>query len=417
MHKFLKIILVLTVSIGVAAVLLQIDDDLTPETQHLLDLGSPGEGNDGYYYLMGIGAPAGEDPLEYGRVSATLLQQQAEAIWLDPERGGILDSDEILEKPEYDMICNFARTLDDADCLTHMFASPMEVDFLLTTYPEILKRYRAYLQLQTYDSPRTYLQSAMPPVAYIRHGSKLSILESISLSRQGRQNEALDQLLSEIKLLRVQMVIQDCDICRVLPQLMLFSMLDTAYILAREQNRTIELPLMTDEEKSMDIWISTLYVEGLEYYPLLLSIQQEALPTNPPEWLTHILYKPNMTMNMQSIDYLDAIKASELPPAEFALAYEDYRHSNFDRSLIRNYFGSLMFYNRPNFQSRLLRSHELSAKLMLFNALINVDNVEEAALNMPDPFYPDTKNVYLTDGGKYRVFCRSGLNSVQGRQN
>jgi hypothetical protein len=184
MKKWQKVLLGSVLVLGAGAWLWWQDEPLNPQARAWLDEPAPTDST-AYYQLLGLDAPAGQDPQTVGRQLVQAHRQwRAEHSLSDPMPAAAADR---IELPGTEL-CG----LDEAGCLEQLREDRAALAELLVRHGELLRRYEQLLALDDY---RTLSQPSMDePLANfttLDRANRLRGAQALALALDGRGNEAL----------------------------------------------------------------------------------------------------------------------------------------------------------------------------------------------------------------------------------
>lgn len=411
----MKTVLGILAGIGILALLavlwLQTDDELNPQAKALLErVAIEGESR-AYRYLMGIFADEGEDPGKVGaRLVADIRNAQERDAPLSIEGLDYLHYPEHrkLALPEGPRFCRWA----DAGCVEQVFAAPATLQQTLETHAVLLQRYQQFL---TFDDYATLTIPAadepFPPFRYLQTGGRLLLLKAISLSQQGKREQAMGLLSGHINDVRRQLEQQDMLVGKVLFVSLLSETLDVASVLSREAGCiTSEVAALSASERSLDkalardLWGFHATFQNLDGDGSFFHVGAET-----PEWWVRLLFKPVMTTNGLWPWYQYTLAQSSMSASEFADSLSQESPPSLETSLLRNYAGrALLSVSAPDYQEFIAVLHDLEAKRVLFNAFNGCQTVSPEVVQ--NPYYHEPNPAFRAgpEGEENIALCFSG---------
>ena len=195
MRKSFKVLSGVFAFVFVSALLLQIDDDLLPEAQALIDKAQLPEESEAYFYLMGVGVAEGLSPEIAGRetFSAYVLAEKKYLEDRKPDqlpRSFIEDS---LPLPKGELTCD----LEEKDCVDLLFAETTNLGEFLQSHLTLIERYEAFNKIDdfaTLTRPSAY--DPLPPFNYIVRANGLVNLASINQLKISNSERAMNLMMS-----------------------------------------------------------------------------------------------------------------------------------------------------------------------------------------------------------------------------
>jgi hypothetical protein len=322
MKRFLKaaavafLVLIVLPLAGVLAVN-AFDENLTPQAASYAEPRSPvvpGDEN-GYYAVLGLGAPDGADPVKYAR--AWLDESRAAARANRPEQQ---PADKRAKRP---VLCDAGQT----SCLAAAKANPDEVKTQLEAYQEDLARYETLIGYKRYEEVLDFplrVSTHFPPFGAVTGAHRAYVLRAALAAERGDLEAAIAAMERDIAFQRAMM-----SGARTLLGKMVASAgywRDLAFVSDLMQSRTAEvrphLPRLREMLKSPDFPTAGMgaIVESEFAFskPLLknpaAAPQDDGSAASPVEQLAlRFLYKPNATLN-RAAEHLSAVAAAmDLP--------------------------------------------------------------------------------------------------------
>ncbi|MFL0801010.1 MAG: hypothetical protein K6L80_11205 [Agarilytica sp.] len=384
---------------------LNIDDDIDPKVSAFVSSqdGQPDE-NEGYFYLMGISAPADKDPEVVGRQYyekvSDITQIELFHSYADIKR-------EELPLSESDLFCNFLTP----GCFEKVFHATEDLRAIIDDYALLQKRWQHYVSIddfKTITSPTIFEQ--FPPYKYITRVNRVLIMSSISDWRESRPAVALEKMENNIRHLRRQLVLQDNLIGKLTIAQLIAEHLDVLFLLVRK-NEGLQPPKMTsltNDEKSLKKAIVREFAMAIETFRAVgnhpeLWREEKSLPS----WMGKYIFKPNMSINAVFPIYRRAAEYAELAPIAFTKAMLTGPDIELKSSLIRNFFGTeLIQVARVDLLKYIGEFNDLNAKIILFNTLINREITEDIVQSVYSPYYATNRTAAYSENGE-RI-CVSG---------
>lgn len=386
---------------------LQIDDDLEPAVKGMLDK-AQARGNGGaYYYLMGLDAAAGEDPVKVGKmVYASILQGEEEYLNNGEEFDYQKYPDELrLPLPDSRYFCSGW----DAGCIESLFQDSSDLDEIIDNHAVLIERYREFNLFNEFSTlSRPSLFEPFPAYQYIRRANRLMVLHGIREAKKSNTGGAISLLLDNISNLRKQLAHADTLVGKLVFLLQISENLDVIALIAREEehDHSMEIQPLSSEEKNFDVVIAREF--GMAYDT------SRSLDRNPefftdggfvPGWLIRLFFKPNMTTNAIFPVYYQTIEYSTMSHMQFASEAVQGDRAKIRESLLRNPAG--VYINRtgmPDYKKYVARFFDLDAKILLFNAAMDHSNIKLILESETSPYYGAESLAYLTDDHKRICF-------------
>ena len=361
MKKIIASFAVLTVLAVMAG---QIDDDLSDTALNLIDSVDYEVVSESYFYLTGIVAAKGDDPIKAGR--DILASQSDNGIETKKDVGGYPSSKRIA-LPTGKAFCK----INNDGCLEYLFSSDIDYEDLIKNHKLLVDRSIIFLDYREFNTAaKPGLDSPPPPYPYLIAAERIKTVEAISHYKKGSPLKAVDQLSSELSSLRSSMALQDNLIGRLVFLSMISEILDVMSIVISDSDIESEfIPPLTQEEKSLskasarEFAMSYHLFEELDRNPEFFE-----MGGNLPGWVTRLFYKPNMTINAVAPFYEMIDRLATLDPDAFVEQAESPESLALPERKIRNYSGSVLAYiSVPDVYSLAGRVHEVDIKIDLFN--------------------------------------------------
>ncbi|HEV8096810.1 MAG TPA: hypothetical protein VGP71_13845 [Burkholderiales bacterium] len=306
------IVLPLAVLLGVNA----FDENLTPQAASYGEPRSsavPGAEN-GYYALLGLGAPDGADAILYAR--AWIDEARAAARANRPEKR---PADKRAKRP---IVCDAAQT----SCLAAAKAKPDDVKTQLEASQEDLARYETLIGCKRYEEVLDFplrVSTSFPPYGPVTGAHRAYVLRAALAAERGNVDSAIAAMERDIAFQRVMMTGARTLLGKIVASAAYWR--DLAFASDLMQSRTAEvrphLPRLREMLKSPDFPAAGMgaIVESEFAYskPLLRNpaAQQDdgSTPSAVEKLAVRFLYKPNATLN-RAAEHLSAVAAAmDLP--------------------------------------------------------------------------------------------------------
>ena len=402
----LKLMCSLLLLIVLGVLLLQLDDELVPGAQALLDKVSVREGSDAYVYLLGMGAAPGEDPRAAGQAQLKAIrnwQRSYRNNRRQPGAGPILER--TLPLPDGALFCN--RREDG--CITSLLKLESEnataqIHGLLSEHHLLMERYAEFMQLSDYSTQTiSSLQEPIPEFSYLVKANRLMLLKALALSAEGQLKPALDLLSGHLVGLRIQLANQDNLIGMMVFIFQISDLLDIYYGLAAQDTSDADLRIdqLSKEEKAFEQRIAREFamtadmVAGLDRNPDIWAVEGMS-EGYAPGWSVRAVFKPNMSLNTIFPLYEQAIQYSLLSASEFAQKMEHKDVPEWLVSRFRNPLGSrLLTMSVPEFLSYVGVMFDLDVKITLLNVAVEArrnavhsgQGLRDRLSQLPNPYY------------------------------
>ena len=360
----------------------QIDDGLRDEALVFVDKLEKKRESESYTYLIGIYASENDDPANVG---LHLLGEYRKAELDEAYTIAEYPESNVLPLPGGELFCS---TWEE-NCLETIFSTDFNINALRKENHILLKRTEIFHKFNEYQTlTKPLINERIPPYHYIVVAERINLLTAISQYKSGNSEYAINSLQTQLKYLRRMMALQDNLIGKLIYLAKLSEIVDTASIILSDDKNQIRadmIPALTPAEKDFDMVATREF--GLSYYSLMnLDKHLELLEIsgNFPDWASRTFFKPNMTINALTPIYLRFNRLSKMTPAEFAVEVEHEVNIDITTSRIRNYAGSVVIEDLPNFDQYVVRFMDFDAKLALFNHMFHLRGDTGEAEN---PYY------------------------------
>ena len=396
-YKFLFGFILVVVAL---CLVLQVDDDLSPEALQIVekvDWQSPSES---YLYYLGLDAELGADPTDVGKdILAEIRELEADYPVMTNLAGALnLRERETMQLGSYAGFCDARH---DGGCFSRMFE---ESDIPLTS-PKMVEarmRYNHFLSLGDYRTlSKPHFLAPFGSFSMLVRANRLLSLESVALAKSGRPELASENLYQVLALQRSWMSQTDTLISRMVSYVLINETIQILSLIQRQFNVAgQEIEPLSPEELSLE---AALYYEFLF---VRSSVRMQHLDIGSrawPRWALQMVFKPNMTMNDMLPVYLQAIEISKLERPKFdAQASSVVSHSWF-----RNFMGSMVNkVGTPDFHPYIARGFDLNVKIALFNGLIDTEVSSEVLGGIENPYYERKFDAELSEDEK--TVCMDG---------
>ncbi len=379
------VIVVIIISLLLAAGL-NIDDGIDPAVSELVSsLGDSAEESEGYFYLMGISAPEDKVPGVVGRQHyekvSDITQKEQFTDYTDIEG-------DVLTLLESDLFCN----LLSHGCFEEIFHSEENLQALIDDHKVLLGRWERYVELndfETITSPSLF--EVFPPYRYVTRANRVLIMESIKDLKENRTTVARDRVLTNIRHLRRQLVLQDNLIGKLTITQLISEHLDVLFLIVKssEGDQRLNIEPLTNTEKSLrkaivrEFAMAIETFRGIGNHPELWK-EEKSLPS----WMGQYIFKPNMSINAVFPIYQQAAEYAELTPIAFEKAMSTGPDIELKSSLIRNFVGTeFIQIARVNLDNYIGELNDLSVKIALFNSLVDQEITGDLLRVVHSPYY------------------------------
>ena len=394
--------------------LLQRDDELLPDAQSLIDNVQIPEESQAYFYLMGIDAAPDMEPIDVGRKKYELYVQ-AENKFLDD--GNIEDHldtlkliysplESSLPDPKEPLWCD----LEEKSCAELLFDRSNNLDELLQNNSVLLKRYEVFSQLDDYATlTRPSHFDLMPPFGNIVNANRLKILAGIQAAKSSDRGFAMRILVENIANLRHHLAQQDTLIGKMVFLNLISENIDYAYLVSDYLG--IKNLFQISPLNGLEMNYKQVFSREFSILTNSITTEAQALASdqfivNKPAWLSRLMIKPNMTTNTLLPIYLEGIHNATLSHVEFAKKLNSKQGPEIRKSWIRNPAGTFLNQTITHdvFNNYIVRSFDLGAKILLFNASMKIEEATTLAGSLPNPYFEDDQTAYLSDDKRHLCF-------------
>ena len=417
----MKYFIIAIVALGIVVGLLQIDDrlDTTAQQWAALSNANVGQDSEAYYFLMGIDAVEGAEPIAIGRSRVVLFRDAETRSKGDPEdfSESSYPPKDRLDLPEGDVYCHNS----ESGCINRLRNNSAKLADELKQHRTLVNRYKKLFSYHDYKSliPPSVTE-IIADFQYLTKANKLSQFSVLQAIAAGNQETAASVLSNDINTLKKQLELADSLIYKMVIVAMLADDIDLLVDMYNQGalKQAVAIAPLTQDQRS-------LYKPMIREFGMMVNTYRD-LDKNPEffakgghaiPWLVRALFKPNMSINDAFPPYFRIYELSLKPAEEFEQAVksnpnpEEYKR---DGISIRNLIGSVL--NNvagPDLKKYLARLHDLDCKIKLLNirTLISKDQkVSEetfAKLNadLANPYFPQQKPYIDKDSQK---LCYSG---------
>lgn len=196
MKKWQKILLGTVLVLGAGAWLWWQDEALNPQAQAWLEPPAESADSAAYFQLLGLDAPAGQEPQAVGRQLLQAHRQWRAQHDLSEPMAAI--ASERIELPGAQLCM-----LSEGDCVQRLREDRAVLAELLVRHGELLRRYETLLALQDYRSlSQPSMDEPLANFTTLDRANRLRAAQALALALDGRGDEALAALQQDVRLLR-----------------------------------------------------------------------------------------------------------------------------------------------------------------------------------------------------------------------
>ena len=330
MSKLKKFFAVTVILILVIVLLLQVDDELSPEATSMLENIEWQKSNDAYIYLLGIGAALGEDPNVEGRLVLAQIRK-AEESYAQPSSNdwGHYKQRPTIDLPEHDSFCS----VKEVDCIASLFIQS-DIDLNDPLMIEVKHRHETFLKLGGFTTmTQPHLYEPFAHFELLVKGNRLVSLSAIERAKKCCPEDAMNQLYAHLELLKKHIKETDTLIGQMIAYVLLNETIDVLSLLIEKYDLTGHpIALLTSEELSLDRVMDRELAFGSSI--LQPNVFEESYKPLP-KWMIKTVFKRNMVTNASAAYYLSVKKISMLPQVNFIDALEGQGNDKFEVSDVR----------------------------------------------------------------------------------
>jgi len=415
MSKIKKVFVVLILVLFVAVLLLQIDDELSPDAALMLDSIEWQEANDAYLYLLGMGAGLGEAPLVEG--SLVLEQIRKREVNYDSslpyDEWEVYDERPVLKLPDYDSFCSYR----EPDCIASLFVES-DIDLAQPLMVEFRKRYQTFLKLPGFTTmSRPHVFESFANFSLLIKTNRLMSLDAIEKASQCCPEEAMNELYELIELQKKHVAETDTLIGRMVAYVLLNETIDVLSLVIEKFDLSGRpISLLSNRELDLRRVINREFAFAFSSFDSPNFYQENRYT---PEWAIKVVFKKNISVNTLLPDYKEAKRLSLLSQENFAREFAEGGRANVGRtqvgranvgvmSWVRNLVGSYLYVSvgQPSLSSYIGRGFDLNSKITLFNGLLGESLNSRVLKGVVNPYYPDEYDASYK-GDTHRV-CLGG---------
>lgn len=389
-----KIILAgLAICIIALVLVLQRDDELSPQASLMLDTVDWQTHTDSYLYLLGIDAQVGAKPLEVGKE----IVKEIRAIEATYDRAeSFEDIPKLAERsqlklPDYAAFCS----LEEAGCATTLMTKsdvPLESDAMRT----LRLRYLAFMSMGDFRSMnRPHILETFPSFSHLVKGNRLESLDAIELARSGSVAQAIQRLDKLIAQEIVYLRESDSLIARMIAIALLNESLEVLSLIVQQYHVEEEpIELLSAYQLSLNEVMNREFAFATSSLQLIFVGEPYSYL---PEWMIRLVLKPNLTVNSVVPVYTNAKRMSELSMYDFARLDSEQRRVEIKKSWLRNPVGTqLNEVSRIDVRSYIARGFDMNAKISLLNSLLRGQEIMQAR----NPYYQEELPPVRSDGNR-----------------
>lgn len=355
------------VGLGVLAWSWLQDEPLDTRAQAWLEPPAESAESAAYFQLLGLDAPAGQEPQAVGRQRVQAHRQWRTQHDLSEPMAAV--ASERIELPGAELCM-----LGEGDCVQRLREERAVLAELLVRHGELLRRYETLLALQDYRSlSQPSMDEPLANFTTLDRANRLRAAQALALALDGRGDEALALLQQDVRLLRGWLARADQLILKMILVRQLGKDLDAIAALHRAGlvPSPAAQPALSAAERSLESAMQREFALVGIGLLTLVGNPQLAAEVQVSRWKLHLMYKPHMTVNDMFPDYQRVAAHSRLDTAAFVRTLTSPpRRAPSLWSRVRNPVGTILgSVAMPDFSKYLARLHDLDAKLALFNAL------------------------------------------------
>ncbi|GMG87826.1 hypothetical protein [Biformimicrobium ophioploci] len=406
MKKFLIALGVLVALVG----FLQVDDELDPGAQALLQQAQPQRESRAYLYLLGMDAPVGEDPEALGRERLAKIRE-AEARF---EKAGQYELEPWntsgqLPMPQLPRVCD----IGSSKCLwKEEYLSPaLEAD--ISDNRLLLERYRAYVAFDDYRlMSRANPSAPLPSFAYLSYGSRLQVAEAISAIRSNELQMGSELLAAAYKELHEQLRQSDSLIHGMVMLALIGEVVDAVALISQEYPgfQMDALPELSEGDVPVSKWLGH-ELAHVESFGTLLKHHSEKISSTDwelPSWINFALIKPNMLLNQHFEVMKGLISDYESGDLDFKPGARRYWEPSM-MDWVRNLGGVALSADMPEeaLLEYVARSFDVRTKVSMANALLGSSDKKISRLIVKNSYTsePESPEAFAENSNWY---CLSG---------
>lgn len=397
------------VSVGIIFIIivgvigLQFDDELHPDAARWIQESNSQKDSEAYFFLMGIYSAKDVSPVDVGESIYSSIRDGEEKYILEKVPFDYTDypNEDKIELPQGKLFC---RSWEKG-CLKAIFEDATEARRTLESHSILLNRYYEFINLHGYKAmTKPMITEPLPPFNYLSVAHRLSSLNEIIRSHDGRPVESIRNLYLNFAKLRGVLQQQDTIVGKMVVLMMLSETLDIISILAGKYKvSSIEkiAHITKDErdlERSMAREVGMAYdtFRYLDRNPELWKIGGGAFG-----WVARMAFKPNMTLNAAYPDYKRISVASQLSQIEFSNFIKNGAENISADESLRNYAGvKLNNIARPSMIEYVARFFDINCKIEQINSLVTNAGGTDKFIDAINPYGKPYSSVVNNKGGR-----------------
>jgi len=353
--------------------LYSIDDNLDPKIQKIVEQVNHLKANEAYFYLMGIDTAADQDPMVVGKNiferGKKITDEIDDNFTVNLERFEQFDKKRkklVLPQLEADILCR-----EENPCFKKILADTEKYKQKIQQHQILVQRYQKFLTFDQYQQPNESNFSLFSPsYRFFTIPNKIIILNAIIQASEKQPQQAINNLLNNIKGLRKKLWQTDDYIGKFILSSLIAQNLDTLSLIAYKNHLQLkeELKPLSKKEKDLEIVFAR---ELAALYNNSKIMKQNASFYDFP-WL----FKPNMSINKLYLFHNQLLEKNKLAPKDFAKLINQKENKKLTDviktawSYFRNPEGEIF---RPSIKSYyfeyIASLFELDAKIILFNQI------------------------------------------------
>ncbi len=364
---------------------MSMDDDLSDQSKSYLNLiqSRIEQGSEAFFFLYGISALEGEDPIIKGKA---LLAEPQE---LKNKASSSTNDSQTLSKPmeSNELYCRFWED----GCFKKVVSASSKWQHEIDSRATLLSRYKHffnYNEFSTLTEPTFF--TPLPEYKYLNYANRLQVFSSLHSAKKGNALEGIKNLIEDTHLLKRHLALSDDLIYKMILINLISNNLEViAHIKTVYQIEThLEIPPLTKAETSLEAPMAREFVMLYNAYAAIENDPQylDSEDIQLPNWLVRLGFNLNKTANRSAEHFAKIIKLSTIPATEFTNSLQQIQLEQQPDIELDNIIGSIM--NKlvaPNYVEYVARLHDLSCKIALTNHMLSDKKV---AINNP---YGDAK--------------------------
>ncbi|GAA4356954.1 hypothetical protein [Kangiella marina] len=411
MKLLLKVTLFIVVLLVVILGLLQIDDDLKPETKAWMERTQNvvNKDNDAYFYFLGLMAPEKANPIEVGKaIHQKALAQPIPQVTGEPQSEKDYFSVYQINnglKVQPDRICR----IFNATCFQELVNNKDSIDEIIQNNATLLQRYQTFLGMPDYQlmHPIGNWQS-MPRYQHLIEANNISLIALLAVEDENTLNQKYSQLLKQTRAKLAQsgsLIEKMIYVALVNHNIEFYNLLHINNITEAPQSFT----KLSPEEKSLK--------KVMGYETLSGSAMSNHFEFPWYSLINKAVIKQNMMLNYRYEFVRKYNELSVLPPHQQLKAYDTERYTSDEVSLInkyRNYSGWILSTVADSaYDDYVFRVSDLDAKIAVLNwrlqqphdAAINEAYLEQHDTAKLNPYKTGSFFIKKEQSDKQKLLC------------